>query len=180
MRTISLIAVLLAFPVQAVALDSSEFHLYGINKAGSVFDITPYGDESVGDPESEGGFNSQMVRWFKRQEVGDLQPRTVCTANDAVGKCVRRSFMQPVGRCTVRLKPAYTLSCESGAMSGMTFRGEGLDATGLRAMPDADSLYKSFQRRYEGARPVVAARYRCQEGCKSTFPATLIFLWLGD
>ena len=178
----TLIAALLTVPLQAIALDAGEFHLYGVNKAGVAFDITPYGDGSVGDPDSERGFRSQFVRWVKAGEATEPKPSRVCTAIDARGQCVRWELMLRVGRCTVWLRSSYRISCDAGnlPLSGVTYSGEKLDASRVRTITHAHELYKSFLRRYNGARPVLAAVYRCKEGCADSLPATLILLWLGD
>ena len=174
--------VLLTVPLQAIALEASEFHLYGISKSRIAFDVTPYGEDFVGDPESEQGFRSQFVRWVKAGESTELKPSRVCTAMDATGKCIRSELMHRVGRCSVWLAPSYKVSCAPGqlAFSGVTYAGEKLDASIVSELADARELYRSFLRRYDGARPVLAAVYRCKVGCKDSFPATLIFLWLGD
>src|SRR5437773_12110525 len=78
-----LTAALLTLPLQAIALDAGEFHLYGVSKSGIAFDVTPYGDDTAGDPESRQGFRSQFVRWVKAGEVSEMKPHRVCTATDA-------------------------------------------------------------------------------------------------
>src|SRR5882672_1604305 len=178
----ALIAVLLTVPLQAIALEAGEFHLYGVNKAGIAFDMTPNGDGSVGDPDSKRGFRSQFVSWVKPREISVLKPSRVCTAEDATGQCVRWELMHRVGRCTVWLAPSYRITCAAGGlpMSGVTYVGEKLDESSVSESADARELYKSFLRRYDGASPGPAAVYRCKEGCKDSLPLTLIFLWLGD
>jgi len=177
-----LTAALLTLPLQAIALDAGEFHLYGTSKSGIAFDVTPYGDDTAGDPESRQGFRSQFVRWVKAGEVSEMKPNRVCTATDATGRCMRSELMHRLGRCTVWLAPSYKLVCTPGPLplSGVAYAGEKLDASRVTELADAHELYMSFLRRYDGARPVLAAAYRCKEGCKDSLPATLIFLWLGD
>ena len=85
----ALTAALLTLPLQAIALDAGEFHLYGTSKSGIAFDVTPYGDDTAGDPESRQGFRSQFVRWVKAGEVSEKKPNRVCTATDATGRCMR-------------------------------------------------------------------------------------------
>jgi hypothetical protein len=178
----ALIAALLTAPLQAIALEAGEFHLYGVNKAGIAFDMTPYGEGSVGDPDSRQGFRGQFASWVKPREASVLKPRRVCTAEDARGQCVRWELMHRVGRCTVWLAPSYRIACAAGGlpMSGVTYAGEKVDASRVGEIADARELYESFLRRYDGARPELAAVYRCKAGCKDSLPATLIFLWLGD
>jgi len=178
----ALIAALLLVSLRANALDASEFHLYGHSKAGVAFDITPYGDSAAGDPESKRGFTSQMVTWLRAGDANTLKPSRVCTAKDATGQCVRWELMHPVGRCTVRLAPSYEVVCADGRqpLSGAKYTGEGLDASRVGEKADVHALYEAFLRRHDGARPGLAAVYRCKEGCKDEVPATLIFLWLGD
>lgn len=179
----ALIAASLTIPSLALALEEGEFHLYGINKAGLAFDITPYKDW-IGDPDKRQGLTSQFVMWVKPVEASALNPKPdrVCTAEDSTSQCVRWEFMQRVGRCTVWLAPSYRVVCarDSLRLSGVTYAGEKLDTSRVRKISDAHELYRSFLRRYAGARPGLAAVYRCKEGCKDSLPPTLIFLWLGD
>ena len=172
----ALLVALLTIPLRATALEASEFHLYGINNAGKAFDLTPHFTEPfdnpsnpVGDPDSKQGFRSHFVRWGG------------CTEK-AEGQCIGWKMLDRVGRCTVWLAPTYRISCAPGSLplSGATYAGEALDESRVSTVPDANKLYRSFLRKYEGARPILAAVYRCTQGCKETVPATLIFLLLGD
>jgi hypothetical protein len=172
----ALVTVLLTIPLRAIALEAGEFHLYGITKAGMAFDITPHFTEPfdhpanpVGDPESKRGFRSYFVRWGGCTEKAD-------------GQCISWKMLNRVGRCTVWLAPSYRISCASTPLplSGATYAGEGLDESRVSGIADANKLYRSFLRKYDGARPVLAAVYRCTQGCSEALPATLIFLWLGD
>ena len=178
-----LLAALLAVPLRAVALDAGEFHLYGVNKAGIAFDITPNGEDAAGDPESKQGYRGEYVGWVKGKEASVAKPSRVCTAMDSRGQCVRWEQMYAAGRCTVWLAPDYRVTCAAGMplpLTGITYAGEKLEASRVSKIPDAHRLYKSFLRRYDGARPILAAVYRCKEGCNDAVPATLLFLWLGD
>ncbi len=172
---------LLTIPLQVIALEDSEFHLYGISKSGMAFDVTPY-DDGAGDPSSKAGYASQFVRWVKAGETSALKPNRVCTARDRYGQCVRWKLMHRVGRCTVWLAPSYRVSCATDGQlfSGVTYVGEKLDESRVAKLADANKLYQSFLRRYGGARPILAAIYRCKEGCTDSLPATLLFMWLGD
>ena len=172
---------LFTIPLQAIALEESEFHLYGISKSGMAFDVTPY-DHGAGDPDSNAGYTSQFARWVKAGEASPLKPTRTCTASDGYGRCVRWESMHRVGRCTVWLAPSYRVSCATDGQlfSGLTYVGEKLDESRVAKVADANKLYKSFLRRYDGARPDLAAVFRCKEGCTDSLPQALIFLWLGD
>lgn len=179
----ALIAALLIISPPALAIEAGEFHLYGINKAGLAFDITPH-EGWVGDPDKSQGLTSQFVMWLKSEETVTLNPKPdrICTATDLTRQCLRWEFMRRLGRCTVWLAPSYRVVCvrDGQPLSGVTYVGEKVGVSRIQKISDARKLYESFLRRYDGASPGVAAVYRCKEGCTASLPPTLIFLWLGD
>src|SRR3954466_244259 len=96
-----LAAGLIVLPLSALALEPGEFHLYGINKAGLVFDMTPYQGGASGDPATARGFTSRFANWVKPGEATLIKPQRICTGRQTPDECLRWALMHPAGRCSV-------------------------------------------------------------------------------
>jgi len=146
----------LMYPLQVMALDSNEFHLYGRAKDGTVFDITPSGTTS-GDPEEAGGIHGPFLRWRSGTSLPDQ-----------------------IGMCRVENRRPYTFRCEAGPgpFGGVEYEGEEVTSASIKSNAELSALRKRWLRSKEYGDPTAA--YRCKSGCTDALPRTLIFIWYGD
>jgi hypothetical protein len=162
MRCLMAIFFLLS-PMAAYALEPIEFHLFGVNATGEVFDLTPFSGSEVakGDPETEDGISGIFFSW-------DISK----------GKANAKSVA--VGKCKVRNWKTYTVSCANGKgiFAGSVYSGQKVTKASLNNNPDAKALHKSFISRNDYGS--IAAYYRCKSGCDPKLPTSLIFMWYGD
>jgi len=63
-------------------------------------------------------------------------------------------------------------------LSGVTYEGRPVTDSQLDAYPEAKKLYRTFIKQYEYG--LLAAVYRCKNGCGPSVPPNLIFVWRGD
>ena len=157
-----LAAFLALIPIVAYGLDSDEFLLYGVNKKGRSFDITPGGNYykfTEGDVSDPDGIRGDFFIWDGKNEKGKRQP---------------------AGSCVVRHSEQYTFFCKKGTQlfSGVVYEGQPLDKAKLKQYPEAKKLYQSFISKFEYGG--LGAFYRCKTGCSPSLPPYLIFIWRGD
>jgi len=146
----------LMYPLQVLAIDSNEFHLYGRAKDGTVFDITPSGIAS-GDPGEPGGIHGPFLRWHSDKYLPDQ-----------------------IGACRVENRRPYRFSCEAGdgPFGGVVYEGEEVTSASIKSNAELSALRKRWLRSNEHGDPT--AVYRCKSGCTDALPRTLIFIWYGD
>jgi hypothetical protein len=155
-------ALLLALvPIVASALESDEFQLFGLNAAGHVVEIRPYGADpgATGDMDDPGGIHGNFYKLVGSEAKGS---------------------MKLAGVCRLLGKGSWTLSCDQGALllSGVTYKGEPISDDKAEVPPVAKRLYRAFIKRYGyGA---LGAVFHCTAGCSPKIPQDLVLVWRGD
>ena len=162
-RLAALISAVLLFPLRALALESDEFHLFGVTPTGAPFDITPFNEQTAaaGDADSEKGIVGIFYVW---EPFGNPK-----ATGEAIGNCRVRNTTT-----------SYSFSCEpgKGRLAGTLYVGEKIDARTLKHYPEAQRLYDAWTKKMEYGDP--SAYYRCKQGCTNAIPKSLIFVWYGD
>lgn len=151
--------VLLLCCAAAKALDSVEFHLFGITRDGTVFDIRPYSPGTSADGEFRDPGGVLRGTFFK------------VTGNKD------NPMFEPVGACELKDKP-LVFRCGKGPymLSGVEYKGQ--PVTAKSPSTPATILYGKFLKRFEYGE--LSALFSCVKGCRANIPSHLILVWRGD